>query len=289
MNQTERELVILNSAWAMIDDMVNWEMFVKNHLFGPTTLLFQSRTHAELFIILLTDFLSPIQQSKSNKIIPQLGRPPNNASGANQTFIYHLRQVCLQPQLGKDVTELSDKIEEFASWLETSMMSRGVNLGEINIVADIELERIKYLKMCGNIAKHSLPRLIRVVSDLRDLLIEAGYNVSLQEAYLTTEPFFEWFFDDVFMFHSNQIAEFLNDIRWCIFEYLQPEYERSYHPRERFIGDYGYRIPDLVANPLAQAMYWNVLNRVRAKPWMERFVADDAFKRPHLSERFPDD
>ena len=198
----------------------------------------------------------------------------------------------MNPQLGKDATELSDKVEEFASWLETSMISRGVNLGEINIVADLELERIGYLKMCGNIAKHSLPRLSRVVNDLRDMLIAAGYNVSIPEAYLATEPFFNWFFDDVFMFHSNQIAEFLNDIRWCMYRYLLPEYEWSHHSRKIFIGDYGYyefRIPDLVANPLAQAMYWDVLNRVRNKPWMERFVADDSFKRPHWSERNPDD
>ena len=268
----------------MIDDMVNWAMFVKNDLVGPTTLTFQSRTHAELFIILLTDFLSPIQQSKSNKIIQNLGRLPNNARGANRTFIYHLRQVCLHPQLGKDVKELSDKVEEFASWLETSMISRGVNFSEINIVADLELERIRYLKMCGNIAKHSLPRLSGVVSDLRDMLIAAGYNVSIQMAYLATEPFFEWFFDDVFDFHSSQIAEYLNDIRWCMFEYLQPQYERSYHPRGRFAGDYGYHIPSSVTNPLAQAMYWDVLNRVRAKPWMERFEANVAFKRPHWSE-----
>ena len=73
MNQIELESVILNSAWAMIDDMVNWAMFVKNDLVGPTTLRFQSTTHAEFFIILLTDFLSPIQQSKSNKYLPRTG------------------------------------------------------------------------------------------------------------------------------------------------------------------------------------------------------------------------
>lgn len=284
MNQTERESVILNSAWAMIDDMVNWAMFDKNDLVGPTTFMFQSRTHAELFIILLTDFLSPIQQSKSNKILQDLGRLPNNAHGANRTFIFYLRQVCLHPQLGKDATELSDKVEEFASWLETSMMSRGVNLSEINVDADIELERYRYLKMCGNISKHSLPRLSRVVSELQGLLTAAGHNVSIQDANLATEPFFDRFFDDVFIFHSNQIVEFLNDIRWRMFEYLQLEYQRSWHPGGRFTGDYGYHIPDSVTDPFAQAMYWDVLNRVRAKPLMERFVVDNAFKRPHHSE-----
>ncbi len=107
----------------------------------------------------------------------------------------------------------------------------------------------------------------------------------IQEAYLAAEQFFEWFFDDVFMFHSNQIVEFLNDIRWRVFEYLRPEYERSWHSRGRFHGDYGYHVPESIADPVAQAMYWDVMNRVRGKPYMPWFVADEAFKRPHLSER----
>ena len=284
MNRTERELVILNSAWAMIDDMVNWAMFDESDLVGPTTLLFQSRTHAKLFIVLLTDFLSPIQLSKSNETAHELESVPNDARGADLTFIFHLRQVCKNPQLGGDARDLREKVEEFAGWLETSMTSRGVNLSMINIVADIEVERIRCIRVCGNIAKHSLARLSRTISDLRGLLKAAGHDVPIQEAYLAAEQFFEWFFDDVFIFHSNQIVEFLNDIRWRVFEYLRPEYERSWHSRGRFHGDYGYHVPESIADPVAQAMYWDVMNRVRGKPYMPRFVADEAFKRPHLSE-----
>lgn len=36
MNDTEREVIILNSAWEMIDEMVNWAMFVKNECTEPT-------------------------------------------------------------------------------------------------------------------------------------------------------------------------------------------------------------------------------------------------------------
>ena len=91
-------------------------------------------------------FFAPIQQSKSKKIVQELERLPNNARGADRTFIYHLRQVYLHPQLEEDATELSDKAEEFASWLETCMMSRWGNLSEISVVADIELERYRYSK-----------------------------------------------------------------------------------------------------------------------------------------------
>ena len=284
MNQIERESVILNSAWTMIDGMVNWSMFVRNDLVGKTTLLFQSRTHAKLFIILLTDFLSPIQPSKQNETAHDLKSVPKGARGVDLTFIFHLRQVCTDPQLGDDATELRNKVEELSSWLEKIITSKGVNLANVDIAADIEVERYRYIKMCGNIAKHNLARLNRLISDLRKLLEEAGHEVSIREAHLATEPFFVWFFDDVFMFHSNRIVELLNDIRWRLFEYLQPEYQRSWYPRSRFQGDYGYHIPHSVNDPLAQAMYWDLMNRVRMKPYMPRFVADEAFKRPHWSE-----
>ena len=285
MNQTERESVILNSVWAMIDGMVNWAMFDENDFVGPTTLWFQSSKHAELFIILLTDFLSPIQPSKPNETALELESVPKNARGADLTYIFHLRKVCEDPQLGNDVTALSIKVQEFANWLETSITSREVNLSMIDIVADIEVERLRYIKMCGNIAKHSLARLSRIISDLRGLLKVAGHDVSIQKAHLATAQFFGWFFDDIFIFHSNQIAEFLNDIRWLVFEYLRPEFERSWHRKGRFHWDYGYHVPESVTDPVAQAMYWDLMNRVRGKPYMPRFVANEAFKRPHLSER----
>ncbi len=61
MNDVEREAIILNSAWEMIDGMVNWAMFVKNDRAEPTNLMFETGQHRWLFIILLGDFLSEIR------------------------------------------------------------------------------------------------------------------------------------------------------------------------------------------------------------------------------------
>ena len=134
----------------------------------------------------------------------------------------------------------------------------------------------------GNIAKHNLARLSTNVLHLRKLLETAGHTVSEQDAYLAVENFFEWFFNDIFIYHSSQIAEFLNNIRWAIFEYLQPEYRRSWHLTDKATPDlqrYGYHFPSEINEPVARAMYWNVMNRVRAKPWIHRFVVSDSFKR----------
>ena len=53
MNDIEREAIILNSAWKMIDGMVNWAMFVRVDLREPTNLLFHDREHARIFVRVL--------------------------------------------------------------------------------------------------------------------------------------------------------------------------------------------------------------------------------------------
>ena len=71
----------------------------------------------------------------------------------------------------------------------------------------------------------------------RDLLGRANRDIDEHMSYLAIENFFEWFFDNIFLYHSSQIAEFLNNIRWAIFRYLQPEFARCIpfdgrrHPR----------------------------------------------------------
>ena len=282
MNEIEREAIILNSAWEMIDDMVNWAMFVKNDCAKPTYFLFETRRHARLFIILLGDFLSEVRAFKGEPVPLGLNKAPSNARPSDLTFLFHLRQVSDAPRLGTDTGGLSENIKAFADWLEGHFVAPDVNLPAIDVVANLHLQRYRYIKMCGDIAKHNLARLATNVGHLQRLLEKANHQVNEQEAYLAIKNFFEWFFDDIFIYHSSQIAEFLNNIRWAIFKYLQPEFQRSWHLTEHATPDfpsYGYHIPDEITEPIAQAMYWDVMNRVRAKPWMHRFVVSDDFKK----------
>ncbi|MGC2224935.1 MAG: hypothetical protein WA624_22505 [Methylocella sp.] len=281
MNDIEREAIILNSAWEMIDGMVNWAMFVRNDRTTPTNLMFETRQHSRLFIILLGDFLSEIRAFKGDPAPLGLKTAPSNARPSDLTFIFHLRQICADPKLGADVTDLSAEIEAFADWLERDLVAAGVNLHAIDVVADLRVARYRYIKMCGDIAKHNLARLATNVSHLRKLLAAAGHAISEQETYLAVENFFEWFHDGIFIYHSSQIAEFLNNIRWAIFDYLQPEFRRSWHLAEKATQNfpmYRYRIPADIAEPVARAMYWDVMNRVRSKPWVHRFIVSDSFK-----------
>lgn len=284
MNDIEQECIILNSVWGMIDGMVNWAMFVKPDHATPTSVMFQARAHAQLFNILLGDFLSELRAFKKEPIPLGLRRAPSNARPSDLTFLYYLRQVCADPKLGVNVAGLCEISENFATWLECEIVAEGVNLPDIGIVADIRVPRYRYLKICGDIAKHNLARLAGNVKHIRAILHASGSPVSEEDAFLAVQNFFDWFHGDIFIYDANVISEFLNNIRFAIFEYLRDEYGRSWHPLgSAFVGAemYGYRYPTDCIEPVARAMYWELMNRVRSKPWMQRFVIDDAFRHRH--------
>lgn len=282
MNEIEQECIILNSVWEMINGMVNWAMFVKHDRTEPTNMMFETSQHGRLFNILLGDFLSPLQAFKRQPIPLGLRPAPSNARPSDLTFLYYLRQVCATPHFAPHASDLSARTEAFATWLEGDFVASGVNLHAIDVVADLRVHRYRYIKICGDIAKHNLARLATNVGHIRALLKASGHSVSEQEAYLAVENFFEWFHSDIFIYHSSHIAEFLNNIRWAIFDYLRQEFARSWHQSEGYSQSfpmYGYHVPEDCTEPVARAMYWDLMNRVRAKPWVHRFVVSDSFKK----------
>ena len=285
MNDVEREAIILNSAWKMIDGMVNWAMFIKSDLSEPTNLQFNNNECAQIFVILLGDFLSQITPNKNGIMPLGLKEAPSNARPTDLTFLYHIRQVCASPKLARDASTLGREVEAFADWLEESFVLPEDYLAYIEAEVELQIERYKYLKMCGDITKHHLGRLSRNVRHIQDLLEKAsGRAVREQDAYQEVEHFYEWFFDHVFFCHSSEIAEFLNNIRWEIFSYLKNEFGRSYYLTDKATPNfhaYSYRVPEEIREPIAQAMYWDAMNRVRKGLWFPRFVVADVLKQRH--------
>ncbi|MBS0250465.1 MAG: hypothetical protein JSR78_05310 [Proteobacteria bacterium] len=276
MNDTEREAIILNAAWEMIDDMVNWAMFVKIDYAEIDYLRFQTEWHARLFTILLGDFLSDIRAYRGAPVPFDLATPPSGARPSDLTFLFHLRWVCSRQALGSDAEELTAAIEAFAEWLEHEFLAENVNLGDIGLPdANLTISRIRYLKMCGDIGKHNLARLTANARHLRKHLETAGHIISEQDAYLAINDFYRWFQNHIFSYHQTAIAEFLNNIRWAIYRYLRSEFERSWHLTEHAtptFAAYSYRIPASITEPVAVAMYWNVMNHTRRPPYMQQFI-----------------
>lgn len=284
MNDTEREAIILNCAWQMIDEMVNWAIFEKTDQSVLSNLWFPTSQHRQLFLILLADFLSQTRGFSGKPIPLGLHEPPRDTTSSNLTFLFHLRQVCARPILGTDTSRLSAAVEIFAAWLEREFVTEGVNLHGIDNGIDLQVSRLQYIRICGDVAKHNLARLEANVKRLRDLMVAAGNPISENEAYLAIPSFYEWFADNIFIYHASQIAEQLNNIRWAIYDYLQPEFRRSWHRKEgwtELFPMYGYHVPAEITEPIAYAMYWDVMNRSRSVPYVQRFTIPDYAKSEH--------
>lgn len=133
--------------------------------------------------------------------------------------------------------------------------------------------------MCGNLSKHNFTRAGRVAEKLKDILVNRGISITIEDALLALPGFYERFHKDILNYHGSTIAEFLNNIRWGIYEYLQPEFKRSIE----YYGDdnpqkYHFLYPDGMNSEFAKKCYWDLMNEMRSKPFMRRFVVSQSLK-----------
>jgi hypothetical protein len=141
----------------------------------------------------------------------------------------------------------------------------------IDTQVKVKLARVTFIKMCGDLTKHNFLRAIGVAEDLQAALAEGGVSVSREDTLLAFEDFYARFHDDILNYHGSTIAEFLNEIRWGIHEYLQPEFKRSLVWESKEPPRYRYTYPPGVSSSFARACYWNLMNDVRREPYFARF------------------
>lgn len=253
----EREVIVLKAATDLIDDMVNYEMFMEFPRTGDMNLRFSTATHQRLFNVLLVDMLS--RPSNDPFGLPKF---PKNASGSTGTFLYYLRCISKGSRLNEEgAALLANPVEEFAKWLDAECQVENVRLPSINIETTILASRMSFIKICGNIAKHSFLRMQSNAGQIRELLAKNGHQITIEHAYLAMPDFYDKFHDDLFNYHSSAIGEFLNNIRRGIYDYLKPDPEAF---------RYKFNCPD-DCNDLTKSMYWDLMNWVRSSPYMPRF------------------
>ncbi|MBN8605737.1 MAG: hypothetical protein J0L81_02360 [Caulobacterales bacterium] len=270
--RAEQEAIILNAAWGMINDMVNYEMFVKPERTHDIILMFNTSSHMRLFNILLGDFLGLASGAPFD-----LPTPTPTARSTDRTHLLYLAHVCADPQLNPDASAIKKPLDDFRAWLEADALVEKVWLSAINLELDVRASRIRLFKLCGDIAKHNFTRLSQTVHGVRKLVRENGHEIDEGQAYLALDDFYEWFHRDIFAYHSSTIAEHLNNLRWGIYEYLRPEFARSFH-RVEPAPMYRFHIPDAITNPLAKEMYWDLMNKARSEPWMPAFSVSEYIK-----------
>ena len=136
----------------------------------------------------------------------------------------------------------------------------------------LKISRISFLKMCGNISKHNFLRSVGVAEELKKTLAASGVEVTLDYALFALADFYERFHTDILNYHSSTIAEFLNNIRWGIYEYMQPEFRRSIVGVGGDPPKYRYIYPKGVTFSFVKECYWELMNEVRSAPYMRRFA-----------------
>jgi len=257
LSNIEKEVIILRAVTELIDSMVNLEVLDVYGCDPDSNISFRSMTHQRFFNIILVDFLSCTDK-----------RSPIGQT----SYLGALKEVLKNPSFNVkgSVTLLSKATSEFIDWLEQKIKVQ-IWLPSINTETTLELSRIDFLKMCGNISKHGFLRAIGVAEELRKTLYESGVSIDLDDALLALADFYERFHTDILSYHGSTIAEFLNNIRWGIYEYLQPEFRRSFAWESESPPMYGYTYPEGVMTRFAKECYWGIMNEIHTPPYVRRF------------------
>ena len=268
LNEIEKEIVVLNAVWGLINSLVNSEMLTIGNT-DPTNVRFKSTTHAQMFNVLLVDLLSKIDRK---------------GFGTDQTYLGAIGEIVEYPRLGEheSVQLLWQSVTAFREWLEKPFTIEQMWLPSIWSGYDIDLKRIDMIKISGNICRHNVLRSAGTAMSVRTLLCCNEIKIDLGQSLLLLSEINEWLHDKVFIYHSSTIAEFLNNIRWGIHGYLYPECLNSVKIIGKISGDlprYRYVVPPDIHNEYARHCYRGMMDQVRHRPYMRKFRVHDFLKR----------
>ncbi|MDD4954411.1 MAG: hypothetical protein PHP17_00005, partial [Candidatus Omnitrophica bacterium] len=249
----EKEIIYLLAIKQFIDEMVNFEIINLHGNNPDANISFNSMTHQKFFNIILVDFLS----CSDTKIL-----------GEEQPYLRALASICEKPFFNQNnsIGNLQKYTQNFRDWLNTEFTVEKVWLPFIDLETNLSIKRIEFIKICGNLSKHNFSRLSGVAKEIIEIFKRNRHNLTEEDALAIFEEFYDWFHDNIFSYHSSAIAEFLNNIRWGIYEYLQPEYNKSivYIENDHY-HRYKYTYPPNVNNKFAKECYWNLMNEVLSK------------------------
>lgn len=257
LRKIEEEVVLLKAIKEIIDSIVNFEVLALAGNDPDSQISFHSITHQKFFNIVLVDFLSRTDKRSSITQISYLGAL--KAISENPSF-----------NVGGSIAPLNQATHVFVEWLEQEVEIQ-IWLPSIDKETVLKIQRITFLKMCGDISKHNFLRNLGTAEDLKDALERSSVSIELDDALLALSNFYEKFHTDILNYHGSTIAEFLNNIRWGIYEYLQPEFHRSIVWESHSPPKYRYTYPDDILSRFAKECYWELMNEVRTPPYMRRF------------------
>ncbi|MCD4751455.1 MAG: hypothetical protein K8R40_00095 [Anaerolineaceae bacterium] len=261
----ENEVILLRSVYHHIGEMINFSVM---DIYGDdphSTIMFKDMSQQKLFFILLVDFLS---KTDSKGPIPQI------------SFLQGLSDICDNPSFSVDNSEneLNEVVQAFRNWLNKEK-NIDIWLPEIDEQVNLLISRVDAIKMSGDVSKHNYLRSINVAKRLQQKLKDSGVNANLEEAMLALPDFYDRVHDDILIYLTSYICEFLNNIRWGIHAYLKPEFCRSFYWTDDEFLLYRYKVPDNIKSPYALNSYWELMNELRNDPYIRKFVISETLKK----------
>lgn len=258
LTELEQEPIYLLAAWESIDSMVNYALLDVLGSDPDSEIRFKESAHQTLFNVLLVDFLSKTDSRR--------GPVPS------RTYLEALAKIAENPKLAssRDASELQDAVADFCGWLRTEITVK-IWLATVGKQLDLHLTREQFLRMAGNTSKHNILRLAQVATKFKELVASSGATVDEDEAMLALSDFHARFHDDILNYHSSTVCEFLNNIRWGIYEYLRQAVCDRYLPNEDGSIGYKWKSPSELNSRYAYECHWNLMNAVRSPPHMPRF------------------
>lgn len=264
LSDIEKEISILLSVRQAIQSMVNRGLLSISDDHENMTIRPNDYTHAKLFGILLVDFISPT----------------NPIFGTHQSYLDALELICNNPHFNNtnSIQFLKEAVSEFKEWLSHDTVFDKIWLGSIEQELDLTMKREEFLRICGDISKHNILRLSRTVQRILRILRRSNPEIQIADAYKAIDDFYEWFQNDIFLYHLTKLSELLNNISWGIQDYLAYQYSLSYtidpeKSRQLNAVFYFYKIPETVTSELGRFYFWDLMNEIRAQPYIPRFKA----------------
>jgi hypothetical protein len=273
MNSAEQETIGLCIALEAIDDIVNHTLLDvrDSSIPGEATVYFKERVHQQMFLVRLLDFS---QEPATKSVTGVAGSCLDVLQEACSTRSFNVRD---------SVAGLAGAVMALQDWLSATSYLR-MWIPTLNIDAQLSVSRSELVFILGNHVKHNLARLTRVSKELSDLLGAHGYSVKPEQVPLALDDIREHLQENYFVYYGTWLTELINNVRWGIHDYLQPTFATAF---TRYSGDdigYEYHYPSSITDPVAQEWFWRLMNHVRGRPFVKRFVGSRDLKKASSME-----
>jgi hypothetical protein len=191
-------------------------------------------------------------------------------------YLRLLKNISQRPILCGDsqaTKNLITSLRELDDWL-SKVVTRKIWTPSLDREVLLPLTRRQMVTFSGNFSKHHFAHLTDALKKIERLV--ADEDIPRHRLIPALDEIYSDLHDNVLNYHGSNIAELLNNVRWGIHDYLRPEFDRAYRKLEGIF--YEFDVPKNIESDFAKSCYWDLMNSVRSKPYVNRFTANEIFK-----------